>query len=69
MKDRVFTDADFKKSTMSPPTTYPCCVEVAHKDDVIAVRNSIDLTKKTVFFTKAEWQAFVAGVKNGEFDV
>ena len=63
-----FKDEDFKKSTMSPPTPYPCCVEVAHKDGVIAVRNSTDTTKNTVFFNKAEWSAFLGGAKKGEFD-
>lgn len=67
-KKQSFADAEFKKSTLSPPTPYPCCVEVAHRDGVVAVRNSTDSTKNTVFFTKQEWDAFLGGARKGEFD-
>ena len=33
----------------------------------VVMRNS-KVPGKEVIFTRAEWQAFVAGVKNGEFD-
>ncbi|WP_226368196.1 DUF397 domain-containing protein [Pseudonocardia sp. ICBG162] len=44
------------------------CVEVAAPADVIVVRATGD-RDVTVTFTDAEWTAFVAGVKNGEFDL
>jgi Domain of unknown function (DUF397) len=45
------------------------CVEVARLDDgSIAVRDSKDLRKAAHVFDREEWSAFVAGVKNGEFD-
>lgn len=45
------------------------CVGVAMKNGVIAVTNTTDPKRKTVFFTSEEWAAFIAGAKNGEFDV
>ena len=61
-------DEDFKKSSWSKnnPKT---CVTVAMSDKGVAVRDSKDSSKSTQFYTHAEWQAFVAGVKGGEFDV
>jgi hypothetical protein len=45
------------------------CVEAASvKEDEILVRNSRDPEGPKLAFTKAEWVAFVAGVKAGEFD-
>jgi hypothetical protein len=46
----------------------PWCVEVAHRDGIVAVRNSQDKGKTTVSFTGDEWKAFIIGVKRGEFD-
>jgi hypothetical protein len=43
-------------------------VAVAQKSGVVAVRNSNDSTKNTVYFTNAEWDAFIGGAKKGEFD-
>ena len=61
-------DRDFKKSSWSKnnPKT---CVAVAIKPDGVAIRNSNDKTKNTVFFTNDEWSAFVKGVKNNEFEI
>jgi Domain of unknown function (DUF397) len=45
------------------------CVEVADlPDGSRAVRDSKDRSGPTLRFTPAEWQAFVEGVKLGEFD-
>ena len=44
------------------------CVEVAHSDDQIAVRDSKDPSGPMLLFTRREWQAFLAGVRDGEFD-
>lgn len=61
-------DGDFKKSSWSKnnPKT---CVAVAIKSEGVAVRNSNDPAKNTVFFTRDEWSAFIGGVKNNEFGV
>ena len=45
------------------------CVEVAFVDGNIAVRDSKDSTGSVQLYTADEWQSFVAGVKNGEFDL
>lgn len=45
------------------------CVEVAALDDGrIAVRNSNHPEAGVVFFTRTEMAAFLAGVKDNEFD-
>ena len=45
------------------------CVELAPTDDGgHAMRDSKDPNGPALFFTKAEMDAFVAGVKAGEFD-
>lgn len=46
------------------------CVEVAGHDSMILVRDTKDRGRGPVHrFTAAEWRAFVAGVRNGEFDL
>ncbi|MER7625676.1 DUF397 domain-containing protein [Streptomyces sp. NPDC126503] len=44
-------------------------VEIAHlPDGAVAMRSSLD--KETVLrYTKAEWDAFVLGARDGEFDL
>jgi hypothetical protein len=45
------------------------CVEVAGlSDDVIMVRDSKNAKGPVLGFTPGEWDAFVGGVRNGEFD-
>lgn len=43
---------------------------VAHTDGVtyVAVRSSEQRDGPVLIFTPAEWEAFVAGVRDGEFD-
>ncbi len=45
------------------------CVEVAILDDSVAVRDTKDRSGPVLVFTPAEWSAFVAGAKGGEFDL
>ncbi|HXL90246.1 MAG TPA: DUF397 domain-containing protein [Streptosporangiaceae bacterium] len=46
------------------------CVEVAQASDgTILVRDSKDRSNAPHRYTSAEWRAFVAGVRNGEFDL
>jgi hypothetical protein len=45
------------------------CVEVAFIDDAIAVRDSKNTDGPALIFTTAEWDAFVGGAKDGEFDL
>jgi Domain of unknown function (DUF397) len=45
------------------------CVEVADlPDGAVGVRNSRDPEGAVLRFTPDEWQAFVGGARNGEFD-
>jgi hypothetical protein len=43
------------------------CAEVAKKDDVVLMRNSTN-PRCVVSYSNAEWDAFVQGIKAGEFD-
>lgn len=45
------------------------CVEVAFVGDAIAVRDAKNVTGPALIFTPAEWDAFVGGAKDGEFDL
>ena len=58
--------AVWRKSTLSGPNG---CVEVAFLDGRIAVRDSKDRSGPVLLFTPYEWEAFVGGVRGGEFDL
>jgi hypothetical protein len=46
------------------------CVEVAHlPGGGVAVRDTKDRAKTPHVYTRPEWAAFLAGAKNGEFDL
>jgi hypothetical protein len=60
--------AQWIKSTRSGPNG-DNCVEVAFVDEAIAVRDSQNPTGPALIFTAAEWDAFVGGAKDGEFDL
>ena len=59
----------FKKSSYSKSGE---CVEVGVAPGggpVVAVRHSRRFDREAILFTPDEWDAFVRGVKDGEFDV
>ena len=60
-------DGDFKKSSWSKnnPKT---CVLVARKPRGVAIRDSKNPKRGTMFFTNAEFDAFLKAAKDGEFD-
>jgi uncharacterized protein DUF397 len=63
----LISTATYKKSSFSGATA---CVEVMLLDDgMIGLRDSKDVLKPPHFFTLQEWEAFLAGVRNGEFDL
>lgn len=44
------------------------CVEVAFGKEIVAVRNS-EIPGEIIWFTRQEWEAFLAGTKIGEFNL
>lgn len=61
-------NAVWQKSSRSGPYS-DNCVEIAFVDDAIAMRDSKDPDGPVLLFTQAEWDAFVLGAKDGEFDL
>jgi hypothetical protein len=61
-------DFDFKVSGWCLPKHKHKCVQVAIKPEGVALRDSKDPTKSTLFFDHDEWKAFTQGVKAGDFD-
>lgn len=60
--------ATWRKSTRSNASGD--CVEVAFlSDGTVAVRDTKDREGGTQIYMPTEWAAFVAGVKDGEFDL
>jgi hypothetical protein len=60
-----FSTAMWRKSTHSG---YNGCVEVAFLTGHVAVRDSKDGASPVLVFTIREWEAFLGGVRGGEFD-
>jgi hypothetical protein len=60
--------AAWRKSSRSGPWT-DNCVEVAFVGDSILVRDSKNPSGAVLVFTPSEWDAFVNGAKDGEFDL
>ena len=64
---RTATSASWKKSSLSMGNGN--CVEVARFDGGdIGIRHSKDKSHRILRFTPAEWNAFLGGVYNREFD-
>jgi len=60
--------AVWRKSSQSGPNC-DNCVEVAFVDDAILLRDSKNPQGAVLVFTQGEWDAFVGGAKDGEFDL
>jgi hypothetical protein len=58
--------AAWRKSTRSGNNG---CIEVAFVEDRVAVRDSKDRSGPVLVFTAHEWEAFVGGVRTGEFEL
>jgi hypothetical protein len=62
------TTAGWRKSTFCNGAA--TCVEVALlPDGLVALRDSKEQDGPVLLFTEAEWLAFTAGVRKGEFDL
>lgn len=55
--------------TASASATNGCCVAVGACEHGVLVRDSKDPDGPVLSFTRAEWSAFLAGAKAGEFDL
>lgn len=62
---------EWTKATKSNGSGGNNCVEVfvPSEADAVLVRNSRHVAGASLRFTRAEWDAFVHGVKSGEFDL
>jgi hypothetical protein len=60
--------AEWRKSVRSG-ANYDNCVEVAFLSGGVAVRDSKQPDGPVLLFTQQEWDAFVDGAKDGEFDL
>lgn len=45
------------------------CVETKFTQDTVLVRNNLHRDAGTAIFTHEEWTVFIAGVKDGEYDL
>lgn len=62
----VNTALDWRRSTRCDTSA---CVEVAITGQGVALRDSKDPHSPILRFSRQEWEAFVAGVNNGEFSL
>lgn len=44
------------------------CIEVAFVDERVAIRNSKEPAGAVLVFSLEEWEAFLGGVRNGDFE-
>jgi hypothetical protein len=58
--------AAFRKSARSGVNG---CVEVGLVDDKVAVRDSKNRQGPVLMFTALEWEAFLGGARDGEFEL
>ena len=58
---------EWKKSSRSG-SNGGSCVEVRRHEQAIQVRDSKDPSGPVLTFTPAEWEAFIGGAKDGEFE-
>lgn len=66
--DVDLSHADWRKSSYSNGNGGNCVEVVRNLPGIVAVRDSKDSSGPALVFTLAEWQAFVGGVRSGEFE-
>ena len=62
------TGAVWHKSTRSGGNGGECVEVALNLPDVVAVRDTKDRDGAVLTFTRAQWWAFIAAVRDGEFD-
>ena len=68
MQNSTNSEIEYKTSSFSKDSIRRLCVGVGEREGQIYVTNTKD-SSVVVSFTSAEWGAFLAGVKCGEFDL
>lgn len=68
MKRNPHEDEGFITSSITRYLPIKTCVAVRIKDTV-EIRDTKDSSSPTLSFSHTEWDAFIQGVKKGEFDV
>jgi Domain of unknown function (DUF397) len=63
------TGAEWRKSTRSGNGGSDCVEVAKNLPDVVGVRDSKDPSGPVLVFAPPAWASFVAGVKDGEFDL
>ena len=58
---------EFKKSSFSKFDDF--CVGVCMTESSVKIKNTKQNNGDVIDFTHKEWEAFIKGVKNGEFDL
>jgi Domain of unknown function (DUF397) len=66
VSDQEQSKAGWRKARACTPGN---CVEVAFGDGVVFVRSSRDPSREPLEFNLQEWAAFLAGVREHEFDI
>lgn len=68
----LLAEADFFKSSRSDSSGGSCveaATNLAESHNAVLVRDSKNRGGGVLVFTPAEWDAFVGGVRDGEFDL
>jgi hypothetical protein len=63
------TGAVWHKSTRSGGNGGDCVEVAANLPGIVAIRDTKDPGGAVLVFSDAEWAAFLAGVRDGEFDL
>ncbi|MFC4065036.1 DUF397 domain-containing protein [Actinoplanes subglobosus] len=63
------TGAVWHKSTRSGGNGGDCVEVAANLPGIVAIRDTKDPGGATLVFRRAEWDAFLTGVRAGEFDL
>jgi hypothetical protein len=66
---RDLTGAVWHKSTRSGGNGGDCVEVAVNLPGIVAVRDTKDREGAALVFTHSEWEAFVGGVRDGEFDI
>ena len=61
--------AGFLTSKITRYLPIKTCVAVRIEKDTVDVRDTKHVDSPTLSFTHPEWEAFITGVKDGEFDL